>query len=191
MTSSIKQLLVHLDPTPAARQRLQVALGLAQQQGARLSALYATMPLFLAASVPPDAAAAMAMLVEVDQEQRAATRNMFDEVVRTCGIEATWSDTLDLSMFRSFVHQALYADLLVVGQPGERHDLAASVPADFPEYVLLTSGRPALVLPHSGGSDTPGTSAAIAWKPTRQEARAVTAAQPILCRRGALRRHRP
>ena len=69
MTSSIKQLLVHLDPTPAARQRLQVALGLAQQQGARLSALYATMPLFLAASVPPDAAAAMAMdstTVELD-----------------------------------------------------------------------------------------------------------------------------
>lgn len=132
MTFSIKQVLVHLDPTPAARQRLQVALGLAQQQGARLSALYATMPLFLAASVPPDAAAAMAMLVEVDQEQRAATRNMFDELVRACGIEATWSDALDLSIFRSFVHQALYADLLVLGQPGERHGLAASVPADFP-----------------------------------------------------------
>lgn len=180
MTSSIKQVLVHLDPTPAARQRLQVALGLAQQQGARLSALYATMPLFLAASVPPDAAAAMAMLVEVDQEQRAATRNMFDEVVLACGIEATWSDTLDLSMFRSFVHQALYADLVVLGQPGERHDLAASVPADFPEYVLLTSGRPALVLPHIGCRDTPGTIAAIAWKPTREAARAVTAALPML-----------
>ncbi|MBI2770385.1 MAG: universal stress protein [Burkholderiales bacterium] len=182
MTSFIKQVLVHLDPTPAARQRLQVALRLAQQQGARLSALYATMPLFLAASAPPDAAAAMAMLQEVDQEQRAATRNMFDEVVRTCGMAATWSDTLDLSMFRNFVHQALYADLLVLGQPSAGHDLAASVPADFPEYVLLASGRPALVLPHIGCPESPGTIAAIAWKPTREAARAVAAALPLLQR---------
>lgn len=182
MTSSIKQVLVHLDPTPASRQRLQVAIGLARQQGARLSALYATIPLLLTAAVPPDAAAAMAILAEVDQEQRAATRNMFDEVVRARGIEATWSVTLDLSMFRSFMHQALYADLLVLGQPGEGHDLAASVPADFPEYVLLTSGRPAMIIPHIGCSDTPGTIAAIAWKPTREAARAVTAALPLLQR---------
>lgn len=182
MTSFIKQMLVHLDPTPASRQRLQVAIGLAQQQGARLSALYATMPTFLAASMPPDGAAAMAMLLEVDQEQRAATRKMFDEVVRACGTAETWSDTLDLSMFRNFVDQALYADLLVLGQPGAGHDLTASVPADFPESVLLASGRPALVLPHIGSPETPGTITAIAWKPTREAARAVTAALPLLQR---------
>ncbi len=180
MTSSIKQVLVHLAPSPAARQRLQVAVGLAQRHGARLSALYATMPAFLAASMPPDAGSAMAMLREVDEEQRAATRNMFDDVVRTCAIAATWSDTLDLSMFRTFVHQALFADLLVLGQPEAGHDLAAPVPADFPEAVLLTSGRPALVLPHIGCPDTPGTIIAIAWKPTREAARAVTAALPLL-----------
>lgn len=182
MTSSLKQVLVHLDPSPTARQRLQVALRLAQEQGARLAALYATMPAFLAASIPPDGAAAMAMLLEVDQEQRAATRTMFDEVVRDCGIAASWSDTLDVSMFRKFVEQALYADLLVLGQRALGHDLAASVPADFPESVMLASGRPALVLPHIGCPETPGTIAAIAWKPTREAARAVAAAVPLLQR---------
>lgn len=182
MTSSIKQVLVHLDHTPAARQRLQVALRLGHKQGARLAALYATMPAFLAASIPPDGAAAMETLLEVDQEQRAATRRMFDEVVRASGIAATWSDALDLSMFRIVVEQALYADLLVLGQRPPGHDLAAPVPADFVESVLLASGRPALVLPHIGCPETPGTIAAIAWKPTREAARAVTAALPLLQR---------
>ena len=61
MTSSIKQVLVHLDPSPPARQRLQVAVRLTQI---------------------------------------------------VSGIAATWSDTLELSMIRKFVQQALYADLL-------------------------------------------------------------------------------
>jgi nucleotide-binding universal stress UspA family protein len=182
MTTSIKQVLVHLDPTPAARQRLQVALRLAQEQGARLAALYATMPAFLAAAIPPDGAGAMAILLEVDQEQRAAARTMFDEEVRASGFAATWSDTLDLSMFRAFVEQALYTDLLVLGQRRPGHELAAPVPADFAESVLLASGRPALVLPHIGCRGAPGTIAAIAWKPAREAARAVASALPLLQR---------
>lgn len=182
MTSSIKQVLVHLDPSPAARQRLEIALRLAQGQGARLAALYATMPTFLAASIPADGAAAIAMLLEDDLEQRAATRHMFDEVVRACGIAATWSDTMDISMFRNFVQQALYADLLVLGQRGPSLDLAASVPADFPEAMLLASGRPVLVLPYIGCPETPGIIVAIAWKPTREAARAVASALPLLQR---------
>lgn len=182
MTTSFKQVLVHLDSSPTARQRLEVALRLAQWQGARLAALYATMPAFLAASIPADGAAAIAMLLEDDLEQRAATRNMFDEVVRACGIAATWSDTMNISMFRNFVQQALYADLLVLGQRGPGLDLAASVPADFPEAVLLASGRPALVLPYIGCPATPGIIVAIAWKPTREAARAVAWALPLLQR---------
>lgn len=50
MTSSITQVLVHLALSPTARKRLQVTLRLAQEQGARLVAGYATMPAFLAAS---------------------------------------------------------------------------------------------------------------------------------------------
>lgn len=182
MTSPIKQVLVHLDPTPSSRQRLKVALRLAQRQGSCLSAIYATMPAFLAASVPPDGAAAIAILREVDEEQRAVARNMFEEMTRGAGMAATWSDTMDMSMFRNFVDQALYADLLVLGQRPSGHDLAAPAPADFPESVLLASGRPAIVLPHSGCPDAPGSIAAVAWKPSREAARAVSAAMPLLQR---------
>jgi nucleotide-binding universal stress UspA family protein len=182
MTSSIKQVLVHLDATQATRQRLQVAIRVAQQEGARLSAHYATMPMFLAATMPPEGAAAVAALLEVDQQQRAAARAMFDDVVNAAQVDASWSDTIDASAFRSFALQSLFAYLLVLGQREPGHHLAAPVPADFPESVMLASGRPALVLPRFGCPETFGTVATIAWKPTREAARAVTAALPLLRR---------
>jgi nucleotide-binding universal stress UspA family protein len=80
--------------------------------------------------------------------------------------------------------QALYADLLVLGQRNPADEAARSLPPDFVESVLLASGRPALVLPYVGWNGAVGDSVAIAWKETPEAARAVRAAIPILQRAG-------
>ena len=54
------------------------------------------------------------------------------------------------------------------------------MPADFVSSVLIASGRPAIVLPHIATTPAKLERVLIAWKPTRESARAVTAALPIL-----------
>jgi nucleotide-binding universal stress UspA family protein len=109
---------------------------------------------------------------------------MFDETLRTPGAPAGWSETVDLQAEWGFLQQALYADLLVLGQhdPGQAGTGAGAVSAGFVERVLAGSGRPAVVVPYVGCRGTPGETVAIAWKPTRESARAVTLAMPFLRR---------
>jgi nucleotide-binding universal stress UspA family protein len=87
----------------------------------------------------------------------------------------------DYPVTAAFSRQALYADMLVLGQ----HDPSApspGVPGDFPETVIAASGKPAIILPYTGAPPAVGETVVVAWKPTREAARAVSAAVPILQR---------
>jgi nucleotide-binding universal stress UspA family protein len=67
------------------------------------------------------------------------------------------------------------ADLLVIGRPGEDE----GVLLDTLEGALIDSGRPLLIPPAAPLTAVPET-IAIAWKPSPQAARALTAASPFL-----------
>jgi hypothetical protein len=67
------------------------------------------------------------------------------------------------------------ADLLVIGRPNDDQ----KVPSDMLEAALVYSGRPLLIPPSTPASALPDT-VVIAWKPTPEAARAVTAAMPFL-----------
>lgn len=184
MTTAYQQVLVHLDATPSAPARLAAARGIAQEHGAALAALYAVVPVYLELPYPPDGAPAIgASLMDVEAERRAATRRMFDASMRGPGPIATWAETSEVPAVGAFISQAFHADLLVLGQhdPG---DAGTGVPPDFPESVMLGSGRPALVVPYAGTRPATGGCVAIAWKETREAARAVSAALPMLQRAG-------
>ncbi|HEY0822790.1 MAG TPA: universal stress protein [Ramlibacter sp.] len=184
MTTPYRQVLVHLDASASAGARLAAARSLAQEHGAALAALYATVPVYLELPYPPEGAPGLASsLMDVEDERRRAARRTFDEAMRTPGPTATWAETREMPAAGAFVAQALHADLLVLGQ----HDPAGAangVPPDFAESVVLASGKPALVLPYTGAARRPGGTAAIAWKETREAARAVSAAMPLLQRAG-------
>lgn len=183
MTTSCKQVLVHLDASRAAPLRLDVARRIAQQQGAALAALYATVPVYLELPYAPDGApGVISALMEIDDERRAAARKSFDEAMKTPGPTATWAESSDVPLIPAVAEQAYYADLLVLGQRDAEDPGAWSVPPDFPEAVLLASGRPGLVVPYGGWPGTIGKTVAIAWKPRPESARAVAAAMPLLQR---------
>ncbi len=182
MTTDYRQVLVHLDATGSAPARLAAARGIAQQHGAALAALYAVAPVYLALPSPPEGAPAIgAALLDVEAERRAATRRMFDETMRSPGPLATWAETTEVPSVGAFITQAFHADLLVLGQH-DPSDAATGVPADFAASVVLASGRPALVLPYTGSWRGTRACVAIAWKESREAARAVAAAMPMLQR---------
>jgi nucleotide-binding universal stress UspA family protein len=182
-SSSLRQLLVHLDPTRAAGQRLAVARQLAAQHGAALAALYAGTPSFVGLPWSPEMAPeAAALLVEIDEQRRAEALRAFDQALAAPGPLALWAETGAVPVAVAFAEQAVFADLLVLGQPDPADPQASAVPPDFIFSVLSASGRPALVVPHIGTTGAIGERVAIAWKPTREAARAVAGALPLLQR---------
>lgn len=190
MTTSIKeisvknstmQLLVHLDPSPKAVQRLEVARRLGQRYGASISALYAVTPSFMGVPFAPDVTPGTAsVLHEIDDEQRARARTMFDESQAASNVHISWAEVRGDPFTTGFAQQALYADLLLMGQHDPSDTGSTYVPPDFVETVLAISGKPAVILPYASVPPVIGDSVVIAWKPTREAARAVVAALPLL-----------
>jgi nucleotide-binding universal stress UspA family protein len=181
MTHSYKQVLVHLDATRAAPQRLELARRIAREQGAAITALHATVPVYLQLPSSPDGApGVIAALLQIEEERRAQVRKMFDEATRASGPAVGWAETSEVPLIPAFAEQAAYADLVVLGQHDADDPAGSAVPSDFPEAILAASGRPALVIPYGGWPRPVGTTVAIAWKATPEAARAVTAAMPFL-----------
>lgn len=70
------------------------------------------------------------------------------------------------------------ADLIVAGQTDPDWDMAPLL--NFPEQLVMSSGRPVLVVPYAGRFARVGRNIMVAWKPTRESARAVFDALPLL-----------
>lgn len=183
MMSSYRQLLVHIDDTPRAAMRLSLARRLAAAHGASTAALYAVRPAYEMALAAPDVPAILIeQLSALDEERLASARRRFDAVLAEPGPQVTWGRVKDVDIIGAFTQQSLYTDLLVLGQhDGSDDPQALGSPPDFLSSVVTGSGKPALVVPFAG---EPGnlSKVAIAWKPTREAARAVSGAMPLLQR---------
>lgn len=182
--NDIKTILLHLDGGAHDAERLALARQLAQAHGAHLDVMYAVVPIEL----PPYAFAAdgqaAELLMSAEAEQRDRSKAMFEsEQERIGGGPGTmaWHDTSDAPV-QAIVQQAWAADLLLLGQHDATADTYSGVPSDFATSVLLASGKPGLIVPYIGGRPTLGQNVLIAWKPTPESARAVSAALPILQR---------
>jgi nucleotide-binding universal stress UspA family protein len=183
MKESLKQLLVHVDASAHSSKRLAVARRIAQAHGAAVNALYAVTPSLVAVPFAPEAGAAVAAtLGEIDDENRAGARKRFEQAFDGADVRAAWAEVPGAPIVTAFAQQALYADLLVLGQHDPAEGTWSGIPGDFVETVLAASGKPALVLPYEEALDDVGENIVIAWKPTREAARAVSAAVPLLQR---------
>lgn len=180
--NEFKQLLVHLDASDPAAGRLRAARGIAAQAGGAVAALYAASPAYVDLAYATDMAPAIVDgLAEIDAERIARAKAGFDAELRTAGPVATWAEASDVPIIDVFARQALHADLLVLGQVDPKAP-PAGVPNDFAQAVVMASGKPALIIPHIGWDRPIGDVAAIAWKESRESARAVAASLPLLRR---------
>lgn len=176
--STLKALLVHIDSAPRAAVRLKLAEQLALAHGAQATAAYAVTSALLRYPMAMAAGADMApMLAEVDTQRVEAARRLFADSVDPGHVG--WLE-LGSPPIAEFTRQALFADLLVLGQRGADEARDVDVPADFVSSVLIDSGRPAIVVPHITRAVPRLGRVLVAWKATRESARAVTAALPVL-----------
>src|SRR5579863_5206295 len=72
------------------------------------------------------------------------------------------------------------ADLIVAGQDNPR-DPESYVGDFFPENLILTSGRPVLLVPFASNERSTGGRILVAWDGSREATRAVHDALPFMC----------
>ncbi len=180
---TLKNLLVHVDHKPHSEVRLAAAIQLATAFDAHLAALL----LVAEPHVPP--ALGVHIPAEVLTGQREAAGKQAEAVlesVRAAGDKAgiaieTRQEWVMLDDFAAaFARQARHTDLSIVGQVDpDEGDVDAELVA---EAAFMQTGRPTLVIPYIGARPLPPATALIAWDGSREAARAVGDAMPLLSR---------
>jgi nucleotide-binding universal stress UspA family protein len=184
LMSALRSILLHLDASPRSAARLRLARELAVLYEARVTALYAVTPgLYdLPFAMAEGSAEMLTVLRQLDADRRRSARALFDRSGSSAAPSMPWRELDNEPLIPGVVRHAFYNDLLVLGQHDAEDTAALDIPADFIPSVLIGSGRPALVIPYADICTTLATTVLIAWKPTRESARAVTAALPYLQR---------
>jgi nucleotide-binding universal stress UspA family protein len=178
--SDYKTILVHYDNGKGAPVRLDIGIELAAAFGAHLACLYALKY----EPMPSAAMEAREILLQAQARQREeslqAARRGYEECLRRNGFEtAEWrasgADALD-----AVTLHARYADLVVIGQKSP--DWSSGVDQDFERSVPIAVGRPVLVVPYAFERRPVGKRVLVAWNASREAARAVNDALPLLRR---------
>ena len=175
---TIRDLLVHVDHTPASDGRLAAALALAAGLGAHVTALYLIAEPFMRAM--PSGMAGLHLpdglirqhLAGVEQEANAILAAAQEAAARLNVALDPCRQTGRLDRLPTLLAcHARHADLTVVGQP----DLEVGGVDDtlLVEAAFMDTGRPALVVPSSWIGALPPRRAIIAWDGSREAARAV------------------
>lgn len=179
-----KTILVHVDGSPQAGERIRIAAELALENEAHLigSALTDVVPSIYYIGGGFDITdPSLPARVEAAREAAEESLQRFEEQARRIGVTSVERRLDDNAAWDGFTLQARYCDLVVIGQSIAGPDAPASV-GDFAEQVVMNSPRPVLVIPAAGHAAPVGKRVLIAWNASMEAARAVASAMPILRR---------
>jgi len=156
-----KDILVYLDPTDEARDRLSLAVAMAQAHGARLTGVDASSEAALGGAWGELAS-------RIGPEFEAAIKKA-ELVGRFVGTKAA------PAIGGEYSH---CVDLIIAPRPeGEARALIRS---EIPDGILLASGAPTLIVPDYWKLSPVGENIVIAWNSSREATRAVHDAMPLL-----------
>ena len=176
-----RSLLVLLDHDPLCAARTQVAISLARQLDCHLVGLAPTglveMPVSLQAAASMAEFATLAWGSLREQARQAVT--LFDNECRAAGLRSFEAVVDESDKAPSLVRHAHCSDLSVLSQtdPSAIDHRAAQ---ELVEQVVLYSARPTLLLPYAGRVNSIGGRVLVAWDDSRESARAVSDALPLL-----------
>ncbi len=175
---ALKNILIHVTESTQTKFRLEAAVSLCVAHDAHLTGLgVRAVPELPPYSVGPIPDIILEPFEAQQNEAIIAAREAFDAAVNTAGwtgrsawlqIEGNATDVVGL--------HARYADLTVTGQDMPDEDQWEISTID----LILRSGRPVLVTPNGIPNKDIGKRVVIAWNASREVARAVADAMPLL-----------
>jgi nucleotide-binding universal stress UspA family protein len=113
-------------------------------------------------------------------EAAGAEEALFRSAASRAGIGHEWR-VIEGEVARLMTIHARHADIVILGQPDPDAALAGSA-SHLAESVLLGAGRPLLMVPYAGRFAAIGRRALVTWNATREAARALNDALPLLRR---------
>ncbi|MEO5695743.1 MAG: universal stress protein [Burkholderiaceae bacterium] len=176
-----RSLLVLLDRDPLCAERTAVAIRLAKSLDCHLVGVAPTGLIDMPAS--PEAAASLAEFAALawdslrDQANQAAKG--FRDACRAAGLKSCEAVVDEAEKAVSVVHHAHCSDLTLLTQ-ADPTAAGSGAAQEFVEQVVLYSARPTLILPYAGHFDTIGSRGLVAWDDSREAARALSDALPLL-----------
>ncbi|MFZ6726214.1 universal stress protein [Undibacterium sp. MH2W] len=178
---SYKTILVHVDESDRSNLRVKFAAEIARKEEAHLIGTAVTgISRFIyqdgniSASDPN-----LTIHLNFLRERAEKAVDEFNKIVEHIGVASHESSIANDEAGGGIGLQARYSDLVVLGQTN-RDEPSPSVLPDFPEYIVLNSGRPALIIPYAGEFNTVAKRPLISWDASREATRAVTDAIPLL-----------
>jgi len=176
-----RSMLLFLDSGASCARRTQAAIRLARRMDGHLVGLAPTGLLDLPGSVEGAAAfsnlAALAWDQLRDEAERAA--DTFRQSCRQAGLPGVDSKVDEQDPAISVIAHAHCSDIVLLSQadPAAPDHRAAR---QLVEQVVLYSARPTLLLPYAGATEPLGQRVLVAWDDSREAARAVGDALPLL-----------
>lgn len=183
---SYKSILVHVDKTNSASERIKLAATIAMNEHAHLTGVAVTgisRFIYQAGLIndnDPNLATHLAAELDILRERAKEALDHFAHIAQKMHVRSFEMQMVD-DEDEGFTRQARCNDLVVIGQTDPEEPTPAVTP-DFPDHVMLNSGRPALIVPYAGHFDRFGSKLMIAWDASVAATRAVANALPILRR---------
>ncbi len=179
---SYKTILVNLNDLHRNQVLIDSAAGLARSFGAYLQAAY------VVPSVEVYATFGLEPVIfegnrDLFRNAENSVRATFDSILKDTGIHGDMKviESTSPAIAGDVIDCARRSDITIVNQPSDETSLSV-VGRDFVERILLSTGRPTLVVPRNGRTDLAANLAVIGWSGKREAARAVFDSLPLLKR---------
>jgi len=179
---TFRHILLHVDESRHLPVRTDVAFNVAASFEAHVTGLYVIAPPFVPTYMAGHVGAAFYESQREAAERIAAEAGAkFDKTAKKAGVKSEWM-TGDGMPADALALMSRYADMTVIGQVDPDEYDAGDPARDVPGSLIVESGRPVLVVPYAGRFDTVGRRVLVMWNASRESARAVNDAMPILAR---------
>lgn len=180
-----KTILVHVDEGARSAERARIAALIARQDGGHLvGAALSGVSRFLYQNRPSEVNdPTLALHLEFLRERARQALAQFSAQLQDSGVSFE-SRLIDDEPGGGLSLHARAADLVVLDQADPQH--SSALMADVPAYVLMHCARPVLILPCAGAVASLGQSILVSWDASKEAARALAAALPLLARAGSV-----
>lgn len=176
-----KTISVYLNNSAQNLPRSQLAAAIALDHGAHLVGVAAAgLPdTFYMPAMVAEPALELNAYMEYMRESAETLLAEFEAVADRAGVNAFERRIIEEEPATAVGLQARYSDLMIIGQTHSDPALRVEQP-EFPQYIVLNSPHPVLVVPYIYKPQPFGRRVVVAWDGSMPATRAVTAALPVL-----------
>lgn len=180
---SLKNILVSLNDTENLDLTLKSAGALAAKHDAHLIGVYVIPFFYINVSIHGSEVAMQELQDNERQKNKEIARDSvekFDKVLKSYGIlgKTRVVNSANSDIAEAFINQARTADLVVI--PQVVSDQMCNVESDFADKIILSVGRPVMVLPRGKAFETIGSRVSVGWNLSAEASRAAFDAISLL-----------